>query len=127
MKRVDFYSLSFEQEKKIAIQMWKTIKRHIVKDPDERVFNMKDTYISRRFLIDDFHYQRFVWYNDCILCEHVTSCKECPLARIGGDCINSDSAYSVVCDNEAPVEERLANCDLIIHAIKMLKEENCEE
>ena len=127
MKRVDFYSLSFEQEKKIAVQMWKTIKRHIMKNPDEKVVNIKDEYISRRFLNDDAEFQRFVWYNDCILCEHVHACDVCPLSRIGGACIDSDSAYSVACDNEAPVEYRLEMCDLIIRAIKMLKEEDCEE
>ena len=69
------------------------------------------------------NYQRFVWYNDCILCTYVPNCLECPLKHIDRHpCMHRNSAFSRADNQKLDMKDRLAACDVIIKAIRLLEE-----
>ena len=124
-KKIDYYSLSFDEEKEVAVKMWQYIKWYITRYPDESLGFIKEKFIRKTFLMEDNNYQRFVWYNDCILCTYVDTCSHCPLNKIDNhhDCSDIGSAYSLACDKYLDLKDRLAACDVIIRAIRLLEEE----
>ena len=122
-KKIDYFSLSFAEEKKIAIKMWREIKLKMVKHPTWDVSAMKADFISKTFIMDDDDYQRFVWYNDCILCEYSRNCDFCPLRLVDDNmaCMDTFSAYSMANNKSMNMDARLEACDRIIEAIKLLE------
>ena len=123
-KKIDYYSLSFDEEKEVAVKMWQYIKWYITRHPDASISFIKDKFIRKTFLMNEDDYQRFVWYNDCILCTYIDTCSHCPLNKIDKhDCNDSKSAYSIADNHDLPLKDRLAACDTVIRAIRLLEEE----
>lgn len=123
-KKIDYYDLTFDEEKEVAVKMWQYIKWYITRHPDKPIHFIKEKFIKKTFLMKDDNYQRFVWYNDCILCTYVDTCSHCPLNKIDKHtCNDSKSAYSRADDKYLNIKDRLAACDTIIRAIRLLEEE----
>lgn len=122
-RKIDYYELSFDEERQIAVKMWETIKREIKRHPYIEVWTLKEKFIKKTFLMTKDNYQRFIWLNDCILCDFSERCRSCPLYRIdrGLTCGDRGSAYAMVCNRSVDIETRLAYCDTIIKAINMLE------
>lgn len=121
-QHIDYYSLSWEEEKQVAVDMWEYIKKRIRRGSKVSIGEMKADFIKQTFLNDEENYQRFVWWNDCILCDNVSTCSTCPLAKIDLPCYEPASAYDVVCSRFSTLDDRIRACDKIIKAIKILKE-----
>lgn len=122
-KKIDYYELTFDEEKEVAVKMWQYIKWYITRHPYSSVCLIKDKFVRKTFLMKPDNYQRFVWYNDCILCTYVPDCLACPLKHIDRHpCMHHNSAFSRVDNQNLDMKDRLAACDVIIKAIRLLEE-----
>ena len=119
-KKIDYYELTFDEEKEVAVKMWQFIKKWYVKHPD--------TYMHPMHLKDEFctyYYEKtgqlINWEAHCILCDifYEDACNGCTLYK-KDDMFCSD--YFKLSDADFPFHMRPSVCDRIIEAIKSYEE-----
>lgn len=110
---------SIAYQKKIAIEMWKFMKKWYVENPASYVHPM---YLKSKFCKEYFDKtgQHIDWEANCMLCNifYDDGCKGCPLYK-EDDMFCED--YFKLCDAEFPSIFRPSICDRIIKAIKSYK------
>ena len=95
------------KERKLAIQMWKNIRRYI-----------KRGRLRRRDSLRDYKYnfcekKKLHWEHDCWFCNYIERCSRCPLKR----CI-AGSTYAIAAWDIENIVQRVKACDKIIAALK---------
>lgn len=90
-----------EKERKLAIKMWKHIKRVLANDPEVNIVRLKREFCTEHELS---------WDNCCWFCEYMPNCVVCPL--------HGCTDYGNVLDERKPLEIRLNACDVILDALR---------